>query len=51
MTAMKSADVMARFEKAGGRPLALGGEDARLLVRKDVERWGPLIQDAGIKAD
>jgi tripartite-type tricarboxylate transporter receptor subunit TctC len=44
-------EVMERFEKAGGKPMALVGDDARALVRRDVERWTKLIGDAGIKAD
>jgi tripartite-type tricarboxylate transporter receptor subunit TctC len=44
-------EVMERFEKAGGKPMALVGDEARALVRRDVERWTKLIADAGIKAD
>ena len=49
--AIKSPDVMERFEKAGGRPMALVGEDARALVRRDVERWTQLIKAMGVKAE
>ena len=49
--AMKSPDVMERFEKAGGKPMALVGEEAKALVRRDVERWTKLIKDMGLKAD
>jgi tripartite-type tricarboxylate transporter receptor subunit TctC len=48
---MKSPEVMERFEKAGGKPMALVGDEARALVKRDVERWTRLILDAGIKAD
>ncbi len=48
---MKLPDVMERFEKAGGKPMALVGDDARALVRRDVERWTRLIKDIGIKAE
>ena len=48
---MKSPDVVERFEKAGGKPLALVGDEAKDLVRRDVERWTKLIRDIGIKAD
>ena len=48
---MKSPDVVERFEKAGGKPMALVGDEARALVRRDVERWTQLIKDIGIKAD
>ena len=46
-----SRDVMERFEKAGGTPLALVGDAAGAVVRRDVERWTRLIQDIGIKAE
>ncbi len=49
--AVRSPDVIDRFEKAGGKPLALVGEDARALVRRDVERWTQLIRAIGIKAE
>ena len=48
---MKSHDIIERFEKAGGKPMALVGEDAKALVRRDVERWTKLIKDIGIKAE
>jgi tripartite-type tricarboxylate transporter receptor subunit TctC len=48
---MKSPDVVERFEKAGGKPMALVGDDAKALVRRDVERWTKLIKDIGIKAE
>lgn len=48
---MKSPELIERFEKAGGKPMALVGDDAKALVRRDVERWTRLIKDIGIKAD
>ncbi len=48
---MAAPDVIERFEKAGGKPMALVGDDAKALVRRDVERWTKLIRDIGIKAD
>ncbi len=48
---MKSPEVIERFEKAGGKPMALVGDEAKDLVRRDVERWTKLIRDIGIKAD
>ena len=48
---VKSPDLVERFEKAGGKPMALVGDDAKALVRRDVERWTKLIRDIGIKAD
>ena len=48
---MKSPDIIDRFEKAGGKPMALVGDDAKALVRRDVERWTKLIKEIGIKAE
>lgn len=48
---MRSPDVIERFEKAGGKPMALVGDDARAIVKRDVERWTRLIRDANIKAE
>ncbi|MEY3765692.1 MAG: tripartite tricarboxylate transporter substrate binding protein [Betaproteobacteria bacterium] len=47
----QSPDVMERFEKAGGRPLAVIGEDARALLRRDLERWVPLMRAAGLQPE
>jgi tripartite-type tricarboxylate transporter receptor subunit TctC len=44
-------EVMEAFRKAGGRPLGLTADEARTLVQRDVKRWTPLIQDAGIKSE
>jgi tripartite-type tricarboxylate transporter receptor subunit TctC len=48
---MKSPDLIERFEKAGGKPIALVGDEAKALVRRDVERWTKLVKDIGIKAE
>lgn len=47
-TVTAAADVTDAFVKAGGRPLSLGAEPTRALVRSDVARWTGLIRDAGI---
>ena len=47
----QSPDVMERFEKAGGRPMAVMGEDARALLRRDLERWVPLMRAAGLQPE
>jgi tripartite-type tricarboxylate transporter receptor subunit TctC len=39
------------FTKAGGRPLPLGAEDTRAMLARDIARWTPLVQAAGIKAE
>jgi hypothetical protein len=44
-------DVVERFEKAGGRPMAVMGDDAKALQRRDIERWVPLIKAAGIQPE
>ena len=49
--AAQSPDVMERFEKAGGRPLAVIGEDARALLRRDLDRWVPLMRAAGLQPE
>ena len=49
--AAQSPDVMDRFEKAGGRPLAVIGEDARGVLRRDLERWVPLMRSAGLQPE
>jgi tripartite-type tricarboxylate transporter receptor subunit TctC len=46
-----SAEVQAVFTKAGGRPLALGADDTRKLLDRDLARWVPLVKAAGIKPD
>jgi tripartite-type tricarboxylate transporter receptor subunit TctC len=37
-------DVVERFEKAGGRPMAVMGDDAKALQKRDIDRWVPLSQ-------
>ena len=46
-----SADVMDRLEKAGGKPLALVGDEAKAVLRRDLDRWVPLIKAAGIQPE
>lgn len=46
-----SPDVMERFEKAGGKPLALIGDDAKAVLRRDLDRWLPLIKAAGFQPE
>jgi tripartite-type tricarboxylate transporter receptor subunit TctC len=47
----QSPEVMERFEKAGGRPMAVIGEDARALLRRDLDRWVPLMRAAGLQPE
>jgi tripartite-type tricarboxylate transporter receptor subunit TctC len=46
-----STETASLFTKAGGRPLALKLEDAKQLVRRDVERWTRLVKTIGIKPE
>ncbi len=46
-----ATDVVERFEKAGGRPMAVMGEDAKALQKRDIDRWVPLIKAAGIQPE
>jgi tripartite-type tricarboxylate transporter receptor subunit TctC len=46
-----SPDVMDRLEKAGGKPLALVGDEAKAVLRRDLDRWVPLIKAAGIQPE
>jgi len=46
-----SPDVMERFEKAGGKPMAVMGDDAKALQRRDLDRWVALIKAAGIQPE
>jgi tripartite-type tricarboxylate transporter receptor subunit TctC len=48
---MQSPDVIERFEKAGGRPLSLVGDEARAVCRRDLERWIPLMKAAGLQPE
>ena len=46
-----ATDVVERFEKAGGRPMAVMGDDAKALQKRDIDRWVPLIKAAGIQPE
>ena len=46
-----SPETASLFTKAGGRPLALKLDDAKALVRRDVERWTKLIKTIGVKPE
>jgi tripartite-type tricarboxylate transporter receptor subunit TctC len=49
--AITAPDVVERFEKAGGRPMAVMGDDAKALQKRDIDRWVPLIKAAGIQPE
>ncbi len=44
-------DVQESLLKGGGKPMALIGEDARAVVRRDVEHWSKLVKTLGIRAE
>ena len=46
-----SAEVREVFAKAGGRPQALGADETRAVLARDLERWTKLVRAAGIKAE
>jgi len=46
-----SSETASLFTKAGGRPLTLKLEEAKALVRRDVERWTKLIKAIGVKPE
>jgi tripartite-type tricarboxylate transporter receptor subunit TctC len=48
---MSSSETVSAFAKAGGRPMALKLDDAKLLVRRDIERWTKLIKTMGVKPE
>jgi tripartite-type tricarboxylate transporter receptor subunit TctC len=44
-------DVQETLVKGGGKPLALIGDDARAVVRRDVERWSKLVRTLNIRPE
>jgi len=48
LEAMQSSDVKERFERQGGRVLALGAEESRAVFKRDLARWVPLIRSLSI---
>jgi tripartite-type tricarboxylate transporter receptor subunit TctC len=44
-------DLQETLRKTGGTPLALIGDDARDVVRRDVEHWSRLVKTLGIRAE
>jgi tripartite-type tricarboxylate transporter receptor subunit TctC len=44
-------DVQEALAKGGGKPMALIGDDARNVVRRDVEHWSRLVKTLGIRAE
>ncbi|MDB5857033.1 MAG: tripartite tricarboxylate transporter substrate binding protein [Ramlibacter sp.] len=44
-------DVQEALQKGGGKPLALVGDDARVVVKRDVEHWGRLVKTLNIRPE
>jgi tripartite-type tricarboxylate transporter receptor subunit TctC len=44
-------DVQETLLKTGGKPMALVGDDARAVVKRDVEHWSKLVKTLGIRAE
>lgn len=44
-------DVQDALLKGGGKPMALVGDDAKALVRRDVDQWTKLVKTMGIRAE
>ncbi len=44
-------DVQESLLKGGGKPMALIGDDARAVVRRDVDQWTRLVKTMGIRAE
>jgi tripartite-type tricarboxylate transporter receptor subunit TctC len=44
-------DLQETLLKGGGKPLALIGDDARAIVRRDVERWAKLVRSLNIRPE
>jgi tripartite-type tricarboxylate transporter receptor subunit TctC len=49
--ALKSPDVLERFAAQGTEALGGSPEQAATYVKQELERWGPVVKRAGIKAD
>ena len=46
---MATPDVVARFEKTGGRVLSLGADETEKYVTAEIARWAKTLKDAGIQ--
>ncbi|HEX7890193.1 MAG TPA: tripartite tricarboxylate transporter substrate binding protein [Ramlibacter sp.] len=44
-------DVQETLVKGGGKPMALIGDDARAIVKRDVDHWSKLVKTLGIRAE
>lgn len=44
-------DLQETLVKSGGKPLQLTGDAARAVVKRDVDRWVPLVRTMGVRAE
>lgn len=44
-------DVQETLTRTGGKPMALIGDDARGVVKRDVDHWSKLVKTLGIRAE
>jgi tripartite-type tricarboxylate transporter receptor subunit TctC len=49
--AMRAATVRARLESLGVEPTGLGPQELAAIMKRDYERWGPVIRASGFKAE
>ena len=48
---VQAPDLIETFRKAGGKPLALSTDQAKALVKRDVDRWSKITRDLDIKPE
>jgi tripartite-type tricarboxylate transporter receptor subunit TctC len=48
---VQAPDLVETFRKAGGKPLALSTDQAKALVKRDVDRWSKITRDLDIKPE
>ena len=49
--AMHASDLRERLEAIGGEPVSASPEETAAFLKKEVEQWGKVIREAGIKAE
>ncbi|HEX2334101.1 MAG TPA: tripartite tricarboxylate transporter substrate-binding protein [Burkholderiales bacterium] len=49
--AMRAAQVRSRLESLGLEPTGLGPRELAAIMKRDYERWGPVIKASGFKAE
>ena len=51
LDAMRAATVRGRLESLGLEPTGLGPAELATILKRDYERWGPIIKASGFKPD